>query len=139
MTTSLWISLDSIACYKCGVVFGIEASHNAQLKKNHKDFYCPNGHVQRWLSETEEDRLKRETQRLARQLENQEAVLDRERRDRLSAERSAAAQKGVVTKIKNRVGKGVCPCCNRSFGNLHHHMKTQHPTWINEDHAASSA
>lgn len=137
--TTLLLTLDKIRCYKCGVVFGIESGHNAQLRRTHDDFYCPNGHKQHWVDETEEDRLKRETQRLARRMEIQEALLERERRDRLSAERSAAAQKGVVTKIKNRVGKGVCPCCNRSFGDLHHHMKTQHPNWINEDAAAQTA
>lgn len=43
--------------------------------------------------------------------------------------RQLSAARGQVTRIKNRVGNGVCPCCNRSFGNLHRHMQTKHPGW----------
>lgn len=39
---------------------------------------------------------------------------------------------GQVTKLKNRVGHGVCPCCNRSFGNLARHIESEHPTFIAE-------
>jgi hypothetical protein len=37
-----------------------------------------------------------------------------------------------VTKIKNRVGHGVCPCCTRSFQNLARHMASEHPTFAAE-------
>lgn len=36
-------------------------------------------------------------------------------------------RKGLLTRMKNRVGNGVCPCCNRHFKNLQGHMKTKHP------------
>lgn len=37
------VSLVHVSCYKCGVVFGIEASHNARLVSHPgTDFYCPN-------------------------------------------------------------------------------------------------
>lgn len=26
-----------------------------------------------------------------------------------------------------RIRNGVCPCCNRSFKDVHRHMKSQHP------------
>ena len=40
-----------------------------------------------------------------------------------------SAQKGVTTRLKNRVQKGVCPCCNRYFAQLQRHMTTQHPNF----------
>jgi hypothetical protein len=48
--------------------------------------------------------------------------VDRERR-------SHSATKGQITKLKRRVGKGVCPCCNRHFANVERHMATQHPDY----------
>lgn len=44
-------------------------------------------------------------------------------------ERSAAAQRGVLTRLKNRVAAGVCPCCHRSFKQLSEHMKMKHPDY----------
>lgn len=41
--------------------------------------------------------------------------------------RQIAAQRGQTTKLKNRIAKGVCPCCQRSFQNLKRHMESQHP------------
>ncbi len=41
--------------------------------------------------------------------------------------RSKIAVKGHLTRTKKRIANGVCPCCQRSFENLHKHMKTQHP------------
>lgn len=43
------------------------------------------------------------------------------------AERQAAARKGQVTKIKNRIKNGVCPFCTRTFENVARHMATCHP------------
>jgi hypothetical protein len=37
-----------------------------------------------------------------------------------------------VTKLKQRVANGVCPCCHRSFVNLHRHMAGQHPDYTKE-------
>ena len=48
------------------------------------------------------------------------------------ANRSRAALKGQVTKIKRRVGKGICPCCRRNFANLRDHMEDEHPDWSEE-------
>ena len=47
-----------------------------------------------------------------------------------ASERSNKALKGVVTRTKNRIGKGVCPCCNRYFKQLAEHIKTKHPHYV---------
>lgn len=43
------------------------------------------------------------------------------------AEHSRRAEKAAKTRIKNRIARGVCPCCKRTFQNLAAHMQTQHP------------
>lgn len=65
---------------------------------------------------------------LRRRCEAADAALERARQN----ERRLAATKGVVTRIKNRVGKGVCPCCKRTFPNLGAHMSEKHPDWAPE-------
>lgn len=112
--------LESIECCNCGVVFAMPVSW---LKHYREDpdrwFYCPAGHQQHF-AESEVTRLKK-------QLSQYQSQLEWEKGRRKNTERRLSAQKGQVTKIKRRVGKGVCPCCNRFFPNLHNHMETQHP------------
>lgn len=82
--------------------------------------YCPLGHV--WVpsgkGHAQIEREKREA------IEARYQAL----RDQLHAEeRSHSATKGQLTKAKKRIGKGVCPCCNRHFTNVERHMASQHP------------
>ena len=55
------------------------------------------------------------------------AILQREIDERLKCDKAAK------TRLKNRVGKGVCPCCNRSFANLKRHMASQHPEFAGDE------
>lgn len=115
------------SCCSCGVTFGMPNDMDDQRRKDGKSFYCPNGHSQSY-SETDGKRLKLERERTARLT----AQLDQQRAAREAAERRASALRGQVTKIKRRIGKGVCPCCNRSFSALAEHMRTQHPEFVEE-------
>lgn len=94
-------------------------------------FYCPNGHGQHYTI-SEIDKLKK-------QLAETDASLGyyRGRVENLNSEkdhykRVAAANKGQVTKMKNRAANGVCQCCNRTFQNLQRHMATKHPDFATE-------
>jgi hypothetical protein len=96
-------------------------------------YYCAYGHSQHYVQgESEETKLRRERDRLVQRLAEKDDEIARQRGLRESAENSARTLKGHVTRIKNRVGHGVCPCCSRTFGNLARHMATQHPTWTAE-------
>jgi hypothetical protein len=96
-------------------------------------FYCPYGHAQVFRAgETEVDKLRRERDRLAQRVAEWQDEARSEREKKEAAERRAAAARGQVTKIRNRVGHGVCPCCNRTFGNLSRHMASEHPTFAAE-------
>lgn len=109
-------------CLTCGISFWVPLDWQKLRVKNQKFFYCPNGHQQRYCGKTEEEELRQENERLQSKAERL--------RDTLNAtERSRAAQKGHLTRIKNRIANGVCPCCNRQFPNLRDHMDTKHPEW----------
>lgn len=120
----------------CHVTFGMARGFYDRAKGDSKQYwYCPNGHSQHF-SQSEADKMRLERDRA---VQNAAYLQDRltAKDKRLDEEkRRAAAARGQVTKIKNRVGRGVCPCCNRSFGNLHRHMATQHPTFTADEAAA---
>lgn len=135
--TVLTIHLVGMTCFKCGCVFGLTAEMRTTLQRTGETFHCPNGHGQVFAESTE--------QKLAKQLAAERVAHDQTRASRDAAreqrnlmERRVAATRGVITRIKNRVGNGVCPCCNRSFENLHRHMQTKHPEWKSGDAEAGS-
>lgn len=107
-------------CANCGIEVVLPRHLCAERRRDHKSFYCPNGHSLSFQSETEEERLKK---RLAAKEQAAERYL--QEIDRLS--RSRDAYKGKMTEIKNRISNGVCPCCKRSFTNVRRHMASKHP------------
>jgi hypothetical protein len=111
--------LEQQDCITCGCVFGVPGGFTEQRRRDKATFYCPNGHSMSY-TESEADKLRRERDRLAQRLaEKDDTIKDLENRRR--------AALGQVTKLRKRVGNGVCPCCARSFSNLRNHMQTQHP------------
>jgi hypothetical protein len=119
-TSDLYIS----DCAQCGVAFGIPTSMERRRRDDGNLFYCPNGHALNFG---------------AGKSERLEGQLERERRLRQSAEEEASYQdyrarafKGQLTKVNKRIGKGVCPCCNRHFVDVERHMASQHPELTKE-------
>lgn len=116
---------------QCRMTFGLAIGLYEQLQRNGQRFFCPMGHGQSFtVGPSEEQKLRQENERL-RQERDRELNWRQQERDR--AERSASAYRGQVTKIKKRVGKGVCPCCNRTFADLARHMAGQHPDFHEEE------
>ena len=124
-------TLSILECGSCHISFAIPRDMLRARKEDGRDFWCPNGHQIRY-SETDNQKLKRKAEREERWRLEAEAQLTHERDQREAAERSAAAYKGRVTRLKNRAAAGVCPCCNRSFENLRRHMNTRHPDFRTE-------
>jgi hypothetical protein len=124
---------ESVECYKCHVVFAMTKEMDDQRRKDRGTFYCPNGHAQHYSGKSDEQKKIDElTLQLQRKVQNEAYLSDQvnnERKKREHANNRVRAMKGQVTKIKKRVGNGVCPCCDRSFANLHAHMKTKHPDY----------
>lgn len=132
------IGLEIVICCECGMSFAFPAQIVQRFWRSHETFYCPAGHGQHFAGESDVEKLKRQlkaTERLA-QIE-QERRQDAERAAKHAEDRRRATA-AAHTRTKNRIAAGVCPCCNRSFENLRHHMATQHPEYRDEDRKESA-
>lgn len=120
-------------CYTCKCeVWITDALYEAARCDSKIFFFCPYGHSQHYPKsprENETDALRRERDRLAQRVAEKDDEITRQRERAEATERRLYAARGQVTKIKNRVSHGVCPCCTRSFDNLHRHMKSKHPEY----------
>jgi hypothetical protein len=126
-------------CISCFVRFGVPKGFTAARRQDKRSFYCPNGHSMSYTRSTA-DELRDQLAAKEREAQNAKAEAERERRWRIEAredqralERRLAAQRGVTTRMKNRVANGVCPCCNRTFVNLQRHMASKHAGFVAEE------
>ena len=125
-------TLETLSCGTCGIPFAMPEDMHDKARKTGESFWCPNGHNISY-HQSENAKLQRQLADAQRQRDNARAAYDRERDRAASAERSASAYKGQVTRIRKRVGNGVCPCCNRTFANVGRHMATQHPDYAQSE------
>lgn len=112
----------------CGMWHAVPEELREYQMRQHRDgekpigIYCPLGHsgIPSGKGEAAKERERRErAEARAKAIQDQ---LD-------SEARAHSATKGQLTKAKKRIGKGVCPCCNRHFTNVERHMATQHPKY----------
>lgn len=139
-TSAVWYSveLEPVTCGSCGMPFGLPASFVRSRRDDGGSFYCPNGHHISWTAAKEADQLRNEL-RIQREATERAQQRARENDERAARERRRAwGFKGQLTRVKNRIGHGVCPCCNRSFQNLARHMEKQHPAWAPDAEAADT-
>jgi hypothetical protein len=136
------IKLEVVICITCGCHFGVPVDFMNGKRQTGGNFCCPSGHSMTFGG-NENDRLKKKlADEETRRAQAEAATLaERERANRnwrdgreavQATERKLSAQKGVTTRLKNRISKGVCPCCNRTFANLARHMAGQHPEFATE-------
>ena len=138
MATTMYGTVNTLTVTRCwcGIEHAVpESLYRVQVRERDDEgrvktpIYCPLGHQWFVSGESKSAKLERELARERAQNDQQQARL----RDRLEhTERSRAALKGQVTKIKKRVGHGVCPCCSRTFQNLATHMQQEHPEFAQE-------
>jgi hypothetical protein len=121
-------------CGTCGIPYAVPDYFEAQRRKDHLTFYCPNGHARYYTEQPDENaaELKKKLDLEKRLREAAEADARYARNRQSAAENSLRATKGVVTKLKRRVGNGVCPCCGRTFSQLARHMANKHPDFAEE-------
>lgn len=126
--------LFAIACPNCGGSYAIAKSFRDeahQIGNFKKCWFCPYCGERRGYGESLREK---EVKELNARLASVQSDRDWQRQQRTAAEQSAEhyrksrdGMKGVLVKERKRVGNGVCPCCNRHFGNLERHMHSQHP------------
>lgn len=129
------ITLTVTECCICGIKFAIPEAMLAQRRRTGERFYCPNGHSLAY-TKSELDDLKDQLLQTTKKLEAAETSLRIERRTRERTEqvaehykRSRAAVKGQLTRAKQRISAGTCPCCEAVFPDLGAHMAEAHPEY----------
>jgi hypothetical protein len=123
--------LDIHDCPSCGVVYATTSDFTRRRRSDGKTFYCPNGHTVVY-NDHELGRLRKEVDRLKEARTCLIGQLDQSRAEAEHQHRRAAAARGQLTKMRNRVARGCCPdgTCKRSFTNLAEHVRTEHPEMI---------
>ena len=106
-------------CCRCGVLFAMTKELRDHRLSDKGEFYCPNGHQQSYVGETDAQKAKR-----------LEARLVAEKDQRQAAERRAERARKEAARLKRRAQAAACPCCNRTFVQLARHLKTKHPEYV---------
>ena len=124
-TTQLVVEI----CCNCNVPFAMPRSLQ-QAAREDSDiwFWCVRGHSQHYTDDLIA-KYKKERDAARNRAASAEQAARRQRELREAAERSASAYKAVATKARKRIGRGVCPCCNRSFAQVERHMASKHPDY----------
>jgi len=130
VTTSIDLYVEN--CCNCGMSFAMTTDFKKRRRGDHDWFYCPSGHAQRYTAKSDEENLKEELRREKLERESAEASKKLAWEEAEKAIRSQRAYKGQLTKTRKRIAKGVCPCCNRQFKDLHTHMTIKHPDYTGE-------
>ncbi len=118
----------------CGVVFAVPAWWENNRRADHTLWFCPNGHSQHFSAESDEEKERRLRKEAEQRILNAQAKVNEARHEAEVLKRQVAVQKGLTTRLKNRVHCGVCTCCNRTFTNVAEHMKTKHPEALDPGH-----
>lgn len=128
------VTLTTMACGECGGVYAISERYRQQRQQEGNGWTCPYCKCSwGYFKNGENDRLKRELEEAKQATERERKRKEWAEQEARNAELRTRAQKGVVTRIKNRVGNGVCPCCNRAFQDLQRHMHTKHPDYTTKE------
>lgn len=106
-TVNVGVNLEVIHCWGCGCVFAMSSYLKADMQSKEEILFCPKG-CRLGLGEPDWK------QKLKRALESESFYKRCATENREKAEqnmRQLTATRGVVTRLKNRVSKGVCPSC----------------------------
>lgn len=121
----------AINCYRCGLEFAMTVDYYNRRLNDKADWFCPNGHSQRFIGKTAEQL---EIERLKSEVASKQRAVERADEARRWAETSAKGAriqagkaKAAQRRLEHRVNCGVCPHCKRTFKQLAAHMKSKHP------------
>lgn len=123
------LKLEFIDCPSCAAPYAINKDYVDRRRKDGKAWHCPYCQgITSFHGDDENSKLRKELEaEKARKL----AALDEANRLRATNDQLRAAE-SRLKKTVERVKKGVCPCCTRSFSNLRDHIKTKHPDYVAE-------
>lgn len=121
--------LTTIHCGKCGGIYAIAKKYRRHKYERGGFWNCPYCQCSWGYGDSEIKNVKEQLAAKERELESERKRKEWAQQDARIAERRRRALKAVITKTKNRIGHGVCPCCRRNFDNLRRHMATKHPAY----------
>jgi len=104
-----------VRCFKCDIPFWVPETWDKERLAKRDTWFCPNGHQQHYVGETEADRLRKML-----------AAANTRNTDLTTRVQQEAEAKAKLERKLKRVQRGVCPHCNRSFQNLARHMCSKH-------------
>lgn len=118
----------TINCCNCGVPFGVPDYIQQRRQDDHHLFYCTNGHPQHYPQKNEVEELR------VKLVEADEQIVKARRAKELaeSTARMEAEQRRKAEKKLDRVNRGVCSKCNRTFANVARHMQSKHGVECNK-------
>jgi hypothetical protein len=116
------LRLKTTTCISCGVEIAMPADLYDHRLKDRREFFCPNGHSQHFIAETEEAKLRR-------QLDEANRRLEFEKNAALTARQQLGKANKAKMRLQRRIKAGVCPCCQRTVRQLAQHMATKHPDY----------
>ena len=134
MTNMVYVGELVITSCWCGVRLAIPDSLNRQAQsQSGMVIFCPLGHKFTYR-ESDADRQRKRAEEAEQLLRFARAARDAALDQADAAHRSAAAYKGHLTRIRNKIANGVCPVegCRRHFDNVQAHIVGQHPGWAAE-------
>ena len=112
------VTLTEMNCGECGGTYAINEIYRAQCHQKGSSWTCPYCKCGWGYSgNSENDKLKRELE------------AERQRKyDAVARANEATMERDKLARKLKRVNRGVCPDCNRTFGNLARHIACKHPT-----------
>lgn len=122
---SVNMSLSTISCCECKGIFAVTDNAYRHYKDTGDTFNCPYCNTSQHYAKPEISVLKDRIKTLENTRKYYLEQLGKEKRSKI-------AIKGHHTRLKKRIFNGVCPCCNRTFKNLHLHMENQHPEFLED-------
>lgn len=124
------VALVTETCCACGVLFAITSDLKDELLKTKRIFYCPNGHQQNYMGESDRDkavRLERELEATERRALRIESELDQANAYGARVEKARRKLEREQAATLRRVTNGVCTECHRTFKQVAAHMQRKHP------------
>lgn len=126
VTMEVWL------CGSCGCQFAAPEELIRGRRNAGGSIWCSGCGASYSWGRTEKDRLRDQIKRAEARLARERAAHDQTQAELEQTEFRRRAEKAAKTRLKNRIGAGVCPCCNRTFQNLARHMENQHPGYSQE-------
>jgi len=87
---------------KCGVQFAVTQEFQLARERDHKYFYCPNGHGQKYTVKSDIEMLKEELKKKDAFILNRDNKISNLIQEKAQIKNSRAAYKAHLTRLRNR-------------------------------------